>query len=140
MPFKRALKHRWSFDHKSSHTEIWNIWNYWNYCCGIAFVTGINTAICCVWNIYILYLVAGGQEVVSSSLVTRTIENRWYHWVSAVFTFFWNRNLSVLTTNLPTYRNFTDIFYFYFPGRISCLKSSSKTNWERCLNKLWKMA
>ena len=47
MPFKRAFKHRWSFDHKSSHTEIWNIWNYWNYCCGIAFVTGINTTICC---------------------------------------------------------------------------------------------
>jgi hypothetical protein len=66
------------------------------------------------WTIYHIYLVAGGQEVVSSSLVTRTIENRWYHWVSAVFTFFWNRNLTVLTTNLPTYRNFTDIFYFYF--------------------------
>ena len=47
MPFKRAFKHRWSFDHKSSHTEIWNIWNYWNYCCGIVFVTGINTTICC---------------------------------------------------------------------------------------------
>ena len=47
MPFKRAFKQRWIFDHKSSHTEIWNIWNYWNYCCGIAFETGINTTICC---------------------------------------------------------------------------------------------
>ena len=23
------------------------MWNYWNYCCGIVFVTGIKTTICC---------------------------------------------------------------------------------------------
>ena len=109
---------------------LWNSicnWNKYHYmlCFGI-------------FTYYILLL--GGQEVVSSSLVTRTIENRWYHWVSAVFTFFQNRNLTVLTTNLPTYRNFTDIFSFYFSGWILYLKSCSKTNWERCLNKLCKMA